>query len=80
MYFIFFKSHESFVYYGVLKRTPRLREVQCIGGLEDLQIKDNLSFQQLIRSYVYDKNSNCLWSLCSEAPIISREIATCETK
>ena len=52
----------------------KLSAVQCIGGLVDMQRKDNGRFLMWLRSRAYDKNGKCLWSLCSESPFMPREV------
>ena len=56
---------------GVVRK---LSAVQCIGGPVEQQKKDNGSFQMWARSRAYDKNGMCLWSLCSESPMMPREV------
>ena len=62
-------------YYG-LEESPdlKIRAIQCIGKLADLQKKDNLSFRHNIYTLAFDKNGKCLWPLCSEAPFLPREV------
>lgn len=52
----------------------KLSAVQCIGGLVDMQRKDNGRSLMWLRSRAYDKNGKCLWSLCSESPFMPREV------
>ena len=52
----------------------KLRAIQCIGGPEDLQKEDYTSFQQKIRTLVYDKDGKCLLPLCSDAPYAPQEV------
>ena len=52
----------------------KLSAVQCIGGLVDMQRKDNGRFLMWLRSRAYDKNGKCLWSLCSESPFMPRDV------
>jgi len=56
---------------GVVRK---LSAVQCIGGPIEQQRKDNISFLMWARSRAYDKNGKCLWSLCSESPMMPREV------
>ena len=56
---------------GVVRK---LSAVQCIGGPVEQQKKDNDSFRMWARSRAYDKNGLCIWSLCSESPMMPREV------
>jgi hypothetical protein len=52
----------------------KLSAVQCIGGPVEQQKKDYDSFRMWAHSLAYDKNGKCLWSLCSESPMMPREV------
>lgn len=56
---------------GVVRK---LCAVQCIGGPVEQQKKDYDGFRMWARSRAYDKNGKCLWSLCSESPMMPREV------
>ena len=74
--FTYAKATRDPFYYGFDESVPtfKLRAIQCIGGPGDLQKKDYRSFRQHIQTLAYDKNGRCLWSLCSEAPYLPREV------
>ena len=48
--------------------------IQCIGGAAEMQIYDNGGFQGWSRSRFYDKDGKCLWSLCSESPMMPVDV------
>ena len=75
--FTYAKATRESYYYAFEDPIPGLKliAIQCIGGLENLQKKDYLSFYHKIRTLVYDKNGKCLVSLCSEAPYASKEFS-----
>ena len=52
----------------------KLSAVQSIGGPVEQQKKDYDSFRMWAHSLAYDKNGKCLWSLCSESPMMPREV------
>ena len=52
----------------------KLSAVQSIGGPVEQQKKDYDSFRMWAHSRAYDKNGKCLWSLCSESPMMPREV------
>lgn len=56
---------------GVVRK---LSAVQSIGGPVEQQKKDYDSFRMWAHSRAYDKNGKCLWSLCSESPMMPREV------
>lgn len=74
--FTYAKAAREPFYYGFDDEFSdlKLRTIQCIGGPEDLQKKDYISFRQHIRTLAYDKNGKCLWPLCSEAPLLPHKL------
>lgn len=52
----------------------KLSAVQSIGGPVEQQKKDYERFRMWAHSRAYDKNGKCLWSLCSESPMMPREV------
>ena len=48
--------------------------IQCIGGAAEMQIYDNGGFRGWSRSRFYDKDGKCLWSLCSESPMMPVDV------
>ena len=52
----------------------KLSAVQSIGGPVEQQKKDYDRFRMWAHSRAYDKNGKCLWSLCSESPMMPREV------
>ena len=48
--------------------------IQCIGGAAEMQIYNNGGFRGWTRSRFYDKNGKCLWSLCSDSPMMPVDV------
>ena len=74
--FTYAKATRASYYYALDESFSdfKLRAIQCVGGPGDLQKKDYRSFRQHIRTLAYDKNGKCLWSLCSKAPYLPKEV------
>lgn len=75
--FSYAKPKREHTFYNVDDTVPIVRtlsSVQCIGGLTELQKTDYDMFRSWLRSRFYDKNGKCLWSLCTEAPYMPRNI------
>ena len=51
----------------------RLKTVQCIGGVADLQKTESAEFRRSIRSRFFDKDGKCI--MTSEAPFMPKEVA-----
>ena len=75
--FSYAKATREHTFYGLddtVGVRRKLSAVQSIGGPVEQQKKDYDRFRMWAHSRAYDKNGKCLWSLCSESPMMPREV------
>ncbi len=76
--FTYAQATREVTFYGINDSIPpivrRLKTVQCIGGVAELQKTESVEFRRSIRSRFFDLDGKCLFPMTTSSPFMPAEV------